>query len=83
MAAAERAMALPSITSSTGACSSLASSAVLPVSLTGELPSNRPMTPSMIETSASAAARRNTCRQTAGPSIQPSRLRDGRPVTAA
>ncbi len=46
--------ALPSITSSTGASNCFASSAVLPNSLTGELPSKSPIMPSTIEKSGPA-----------------------------
>jgi hypothetical protein len=82
MAEAERAMALPSITSNTGAFNCLANSAVLPFSCTGELPSNNPIIPSMMETSASAEARVKMARFTSSPSIHPSRFREGLPVAA-
>ena len=58
-------MALPSITSNTGATSCFASSAVLPISFTGELPSNSPIIPSIMERSASAEARVKISRLTA------------------
>jgi hypothetical protein len=80
IAAAERAMALPSITNNTGAFSCFANSAVLPLSCVDELPSKSPIIPSMIDRSASADARANIPRFTASPSIHPSRLREGRPV---
>src|SRR5438067_2133503 len=55
-AAALRAIALASMTRSTGRPSSLAISAVLPRSLLPSLPSKRPMTPSITATSALAVA---------------------------
>ena len=51
-------MALPSMTRSTGASNCFANSAVLPISFTGELPSNRPIIPSIMERSASASGSR-------------------------
>lgn len=83
MAAAERASAQQSSTSSTGAPSHLAICAVLPASLAPSRPSNRPMTPSTTATSASAVARWNAATFWPWSIIQPSRLMDGRPVAAS
>ncbi len=60
-------MALPSMTRSTGRSNGFADSAVLPILFTGELPSNRPLIPSIMERSASAAARVKISQLTASP----------------
>ena len=53
------------MTSSTGASNCFANSAVLLISFTGELPSNSPIIPSIMERSASAEARVKISRLTA------------------
>ena len=81
-AAAERASADASITSTTGAPSHLASCAVEPASVEPSRPSNSPMTPSTTATSAQATARWNAPSTCSRLSIQVSRLMEGRPVAA-
>ncbi|OQA37995.1 MAG: hypothetical protein BWY52_03313 [Chloroflexi bacterium ADurb.Bin325] len=83
MAPALRAILPTSNTRITGAASSLATSALLPVSDLPSKPSNSPMTPSMTAISASRAARAKVACTVAGVAIQVSRLREGRPVAAA
>ncbi len=56
--------------------------AVDPSSLSNPAPSNRPITPSITAISASAQARAKLSRMPETPSIQASRLRQGRPAAA-
>ncbi len=75
-----RAMPPASQTSSTGACSHLAISAVEPSSLVGEVPSKSPITPSINAMSAPRDAWVNVERTASRPIIHPSRLCEGEPA---
>jgi hypothetical protein len=83
IAAIVRAIPDASMTSSTGASSHFAISAVEPASPAGDTPSNTPITPSITATSAPAAARVKVARTASCPIIQPSRLWHAAPVARA
>ena len=82
-AAALRAWAQASSTSTTGAPSHFATCAVDPSSLVGSKPSKQPMTPSTTTTSAPVACPATHASTRSRPHIQPSRLYDGRPLARA
>jgi len=83
IAAAERAIAEPSTTSTTGARSSFATCAVEASSPRPVAPSNSPITPSITATSASAAPWRKSGAISSAPARNASRLRPGRPDASA
>jgi hypothetical protein len=79
IAPTERAIALASTTSTTGACNSLATCAVEASSPPPDAPSKRPITPSTTTRSAPAAPWRASGAISSVPDRNASRLRPGRP----